>query len=51
MSDQLIQNSQIGWLQGEVLHHQPSAFQLVQGLCACGQQFSRGGGVLPVKTT
>ena len=25
-------------------------FQPVQGLCSCGQQFSSGGGLLPVKT-
>ena len=48
--DQLTHSCQIGWHQGEVC----SIINLlvsVQSLCDCGQQFSSGWCLLPVKTT
>lgn len=41
MCDPLVLNSQICWLQGEI--------STGMGLSGCGQQFSPGEGLLPVK--
>ena len=45
--DQLMDSSQIGWLQGAISKIIP----LLVSTSSYGQQFSSGGGLLPIKTT
>ena len=51
MRDQLLDNSQIGWHQGEVLSIINLLVSISLGSVFCGQQFSSGGGLPYVKTT
>ena len=47
----LMHNSQIGWHQGEVSSIIDLLVSTSLGSMCCGQQFSSGEGLLPVKTT